>query len=139
MKLNKSITFLVISIIFIIFLFLFMLYFLSPGLGDFTKELPNGYKLERTNSETVFIAGKDSWAVIGANIDGYRVINNFVIGHISKSQLPDESISEKKIGYFILDTKTGDIEKGMSKIKWDLSLRKKGIINTQLLRSPTKY
>lgn len=110
---------------------------MTPGLHDFCIKLPNGYELFRPYVQGNCIVDSESSVVIGEFVDRYRVIKHLVVGHVSPGlSYPGDTEPQEATGYFILDTKTGNIEKGMTKRKWMSSLKARGILSTPKLWKP---
>lgn len=68
-------------------------------------------------------------------MDSYQTTKDFVIGHVSREKSTDNDDKEPT-GYFILDTKSGEVEKGMTKDVFMSSLNKKGIHTDLKLKQP---
>lgn len=134
---KKSVRFGLIALgLLIISAFLLM----QPGLHDFRITLPNGYQLIRPSAQGNYIADPKSWGIIGPYVDRYRVVKHLVVGHVSpRPVFRGDTQPQEATGYFILDTKTGSIEKGMTKTKWTSTLKTKGVLSPPKLRRPNIF
>ena len=76
----------------------------------------------------------------GPDVDGYRVYDRIIVGHVSLCHEVDGNIPEritKNPGYFIIDLKTNRIYRGLSKQAWRECLRKYGVTNIPNLYKPS--
>lgn len=83
---------------------------LFQGIVDYSLALPNGYRLIRTSASIFTIAGPDNSIVIEPKIDKYGVNGKFVIGKASYCEDDPDSVA----GYFVVDTSSGLIQKGLN-------------------------
>jgi len=106
--------------------------------GDYSVRLPGGYTLIRVYAGAVLInhPAKTEW--IKANIDGYKVLNELVVGHVIIAEhSPEREMS--KPGYFILNTKTHEMKQGLDKKAWLGSLQALGITDEPILSKPSRF
>ena len=111
--------------------------------GDYEKELPNGYRLIRTNANTVAIWSPEphSNVVVPAKIVAIGVHGDIVFGCVTFDPYSDPVYPggqpENASGYFILETKTGNTALRMKKESWVDALAKRGIGAEPKMRSPS--
>ena len=108
-----------------------------PGFHDYRIALPGGYQLIRPYSGGNCIADPQSRVLIGANVDGYRVVKRLVIGHVSPIH-PFVDWPKEATGYFVLDTDTGKMQKDMARADWVSALRARGVRAEPSLKRPNK-
>lgn len=123
-------------LVIVIFIGIPLAYFMSGG-WDYRISLPNGYEMVRIHSGSVAICDSNTVEVIGPNIDRYTVVQDVVAGHVVVAR-PDDFGQEEKPGYFILDTRTGSVRKGLSEKQWIYSLSKYGVSDKPSLRRPMR-
>lgn len=96
--------------------------------------LPGGYELSIANSNAIAVGNADDLIVIGPHVDRYRVVGDLVVGHVSTPrwhQYPPEPT-----GYFVLDTRSGQVSKGLTMSGLASTLKTFGIAEQPtLLRS----
>lgn len=81
--------------------------------GDYSVRLPNNYELIRVYAGAVLIGAPEGGVRIEANIDGYKVLGDLVVGHVTVAEhSPEKEMS--KPGYFILNTKTHEVRQGLA-------------------------
>ena len=95
--------------------------------------LPNGYYLSCT-SQYMYGIYKESFipddstvyyeGVLASNITQYAVCDNYVVGCCET--IPSKESTEE-LGYFVIDTKTHEISKGLSEDKFQALLKAKNI------------
>ena len=106
--------------------------------GDYEIHLPGGYSLIRVYAGAVLIGAPEAGVRIEANIDGYKVLNDLVVGHISIAEhSPEKEMS--KPGYFILNTKTHEAKQGLEKKVWLDLMQALGITNEPSLGKPSRF
>lgn len=118
--------------------------------SDYRKHLPNGYVLVRTNANTkaIFVpSGPDQknpthpvdGVAVAALIDRITVHGDLVLGQTVAS--PSSELRDfERVGFFILDTKSGGVQSGLSEQQWIHELSSLGIESNQLtLRSPDAW
>jgi hypothetical protein len=106
--------------------------------GDYSVRLPGGYVLSRVYAGAVLINHPEKGIVVDANIDGYRVVGDQVVGHVTAADLPPEK-EHSKPGYFFLNTKTHEVRQGLDKKAWLESLESKGIRDEPTLSKPSRF
>jgi len=106
--------------------------------GDYQIQLPGNYKLTRVYAGAVLIHHPAAGARIEANIDGYKVLNSLVVGHVTVAEhSPEKEMSIP--GYFILNTKTREVTPVLEKKTWLDSLQALGITNEPSLSKPSRF
>lgn len=108
------------------------------GSGDYSIPLPNGYHLVRTYSNHVVMSKPPvDEGVLGAPIESYAVSGQIVIGCVGSAEgygYPQE----EQPGYFIVDTKTGQVRKGLNSKEWKSILSSLGLRKIPNLMSPNR-
>lgn len=89
--------------------------------GDYEVALPNGYKLARIYENGLLVADASNSVILHPNVEKYTVLENFVVGVCGRSRFPS---SQEPFGYFIIDTKTGEVQSGLSDVDFQ------AVINT---------
>lgn len=97
--------------------------FAEPNAG--LLMLPNGYKIFFASGSEVRLLDKTNAGVAGARIDKIGCSGNIIYGLIT--QRDDAEKAEDALGYFWLDTTTGEIIKGMELGAWQDALKAKGV------------
>lgn len=106
---------------------------------------------------------KNHHEIISPNIDGYKVFENIIVGHVSREEhINPEEAAFCKPGYFIVDISNGSVQQefdlqnyvynngtyhyqnprvqqGLSEKQWMDSLRKYGITEKPRLHKPSRY
>jgi hypothetical protein len=131
------------------------------GCGDYAIDLPNGYRLVRTNSDNILIFEPDtedyrnSTAYSRRTIhDGDRTYHDSVVvpskivaigskdelvyGIVEISPHP-EGMEPTEPGYFVLDTHTGDGVLGMGEKAFQEKLKELGIVGTPSLTTNIRW
>ena len=111
-----------------------MLSVFVSGCGDYSIDLPNGYRIERTNASTIMIFGSSGVKqesnryrfVVPPKITAIGCSVDIVYGIIEESPKAD-IVGETIPGYFILNTGTGDIKLGLNEIDFRFELKSLGI------------
>ena len=115
-----------------------LLAMLPAACGDYSIRLPHGYGLTQIHGGTVLIEGPDHRLVVGPNVDGYSVLGDSVVGHVSLAQYqPDRE--DSRPGYFILNTKTHELKQALEKEAWVDTLRASGIREEPRLSQPSRF
>jgi hypothetical protein len=110
----------------------------AHGCGDYAIRLPGDYRLTRIYAGAVLINHPDRGIAVDANVDGYKVIGQYLVGHTSQAeQEPEKGYS--KPGYFLVDTKAGSAKQGMTKGAWLDELRRVGITEEPKLDTPSRF
>jgi hypothetical protein len=110
----------------------------AQGFGDYSIRLPGGYRLTRIYAGALLINHPSRGIAVDANIDGYKVLGQYIVGHTSQAdQEPEKGYS--KPGYFLVDTKAGSAKQGMIKQAWLDELRKVGITEEPKLEAPSRF
>lgn len=106
--------------------------------GDYSVRLPGGYALTRVHAGAVVIHHPEKGIVVDANIDGYKVLGDIVVGHvIMADRTPDNAYS--KPGYFFVVTKTHEVKQGLDKKSWLEALKKMGVNSEPNLSKPSRF
>jgi len=114
----------------------FVLGALLISCSDYTKPLPNGYELERTNASTIFIFAPEvdyrRDIIVPPKIVSWGQVKNVVFGEVVDS--PNSSLTsvDSVPGYFILNTKNATVVLGLSEEEWLAELEKLGIKDPKL-------
>ena len=118
---------------------------LTAACGDYAVPLPGGYELVRVGAGEVLLSEPRRGVVVDINIDGYGVHGPIVVGHVSKPARPAEQRlplgfkDESRPGYFIADTRTGDIKQGLDRQAWLSALGALGITKEPTLKKPSRF
>lgn len=107
--------------------------------SDYSIPLPSGYKLSRVYAGAVMLCGTEHDVLLCPNVDLYDVRAHIVIGHVSTEGLSEHAARESIPGYFVLDTKKGVLNKGLSKDEWLQLLRKYGVASRPVLHRPSRF
>ena len=107
--------------------------------GDYSIALPDGYSLVRVYAGAVLMADPSHKKIISPNIDGYKVLQHVVVGHVSRDKLPPEEAAESKPGYFVVDVRNGIVHQGLDERSWIDSLRRYGITTKPTLHKPSRF
>lgn len=122
-----------------------MSYLILAGCGkehpDYAITLPNGYELVRGNPEQVMIVNSSGTVVVPGLIVKYGTVGDFVTGRAEVPPLSVEEVrkyfADVKPGYFLLDTRLGTVETGLSEKDWKSRIKSAGIEDTLHLTSPS--
>jgi hypothetical protein len=106
--------------------------------GDYSVHLPGNYLLTRIYAGAVLINHPEKGIVVDANVDGYKVLGDHVVGHVTAADLSPEK-EHSKPGYFLLNTKTHEVKQGLDKKAWLESLQKIGINDEPNLSKPSRF
>jgi len=107
--------------------------------GDYSARLPNGYRLVRTNAPTVCIwspDGPSATVVVPAKIVEIGVHEALVMGRVEYSPDSDPPVVNA-VGYFILDTNSGDVEMKLSEEEFYKNLKERGLADHPKLARPS--
>jgi len=108
------------------------------GCGDYRVPLPNGYELVRVYAGAILIADPTKALVVNANIDGYTVLGDLIVGHVALAELsPEREMSVP--GYFIVNTATHEVKVGLEKQAWLDALLALGISDKPRLGTPSRF
>ncbi|MCG7564628.1 hypothetical protein [Pseudoalteromonas sp. McH1-42] len=91
-----------------------LVFFTLLGCGDpAPQELLNDYYLSSTNSSNTYIT-KGASIVIRSDVVYTEIKGDFIIGKRTFSDYPDHNDrNEDELGYFFINTKTGEIKLGL--------------------------
>lgn len=107
--------------------------------SDYRVCLPMDYELVRVYAGAVGLQDlrKDE-VVIMPNIDGYRVFDKVIAGHVSATGLPLDDAIYSKPGYFIVDMRNRKVRQSLSKSEWLIALEHMNIKGEPRLHKPTR-
>jgi serine/threonine protein kinase len=106
--------------------------YVKPGTDLKTlKLLPNGYKMFFASSSEVLLVDKENGGVAGARVDKIGCSGELIFGLITQRERIEKP--EDTLGYFWLDSATGEITKGMELGAWRDALKAKGVEEPVLL------
>ena len=116
-----------------------MLIFLT-GCGDYQIDLPNGYRLARTNAPSIQIFTPRTpkrlsdfvGVVVPPKIVAIGCVGDIVYGIVEASPGSDKA-ARTVPGYFVLDTGTGDVTLGLDKAGYLEKLNKLGVTDAPAL------
>jgi hypothetical protein len=109
---------------------------LASGWNDYDVSLSNGYRLVRTNADSVMIYEATAGFVIPPKITGLSIKGNLLFGLCEQSENPDLACVP---GYFLLDTQAKIVKVGLAKTNWLAELQKYGISREPTLKKPNRY
>lgn len=100
-------------------------------------KLPGGYAIVETQpNERVITRGAD--VVLFGNVDRYAISGDLAVGVVTKPKPPTEEpdyYDDVRVGFFLLDTKTGMLVQGMDEASWNQLLKKLGVRKAPELKS----
>ena len=110
---------------------------------DRSISLSNGYRLIRTNTDFVLLVRGEKHAIhmlIKPDITEYKVIGNLVVGLAIPPFSPNVNTADiGNWGYFLLDTKTGELHKGLCRADWESILAEHKLTERPRLREPSRF
>ena len=111
------------------------------GCGDWSRSLPNGWSLVRVNGAEILIVGPDPdrQVIISSNVDRFGTEGDLVFGHVSVPDLPPDSTRDSIPGYFLVNTRTGAVLRGLDEEAWHAALRDAGVTRNPELRRPSRF
>jgi len=135
--------------------FLGVLWFFLFG-GDYEIRLPTGYSLVRVYAGATMLTDPTKGVIIDPNIDGYKIVDNILVGHVScdNLHLTPEDAASCKPGYFIVDMANGyhpplpdtgvympggNLKQALDEQKWIEYLRIYGITEKPKLHKPSRF
>lgn len=104
--------------------------YVEPDLNRLT--LPNGYKVAFASRLQVSLIDSRRSGVAGAKLEKIGCHENIIYGLITQREGVDEP--EDTLGYFWLDSATGEISKGMELEAWSSKLRELGVNDPQMFK-----
>lgn len=108
--------------------------------GDYATSLPGHYSLVRVYSGAVLISNPEHVVVINPNVESYKVIDGLVVGYVTAPEyLSPEEKAVSKPGYFVLNTKTREVQQGLNKTMWLDTLRLLDVKSEPLLNKPSRF
>ena len=102
--------------------------YVEPDLNRLT--LPNGYKVFFASRLQVMLVDSKRSGVAGARLEKIGCHDDIIYGLITQREGIDEP--EDTLGYFWMDSATGEITKGMELGAWTKKLREMGVNDPQL-------
>lgn len=109
--------------------------------GDYALQLPNGYELIRTNASTLMIwtpQGADRQCVVPPKITKVGGSGDVVFGYVQKDPAADAGYEQVE-GFFILNTKSGEVSTGLAKGEWLRALATHAIREDPRLQKPSRW
>lgn len=103
--------------------------YVEPDLNRLT--LPNGYKVFFASRLQVILLDNEGSSVAGAKLEKIGCHEDIIYGLITQREGVEEP--EDTLGYFWMDSATGEITKGMELGAWSKKLRDMGVTNPQML------
>ena len=98
--------------------------------GDYEIQLRRGYILGRTSSETFVVVDPSRHVIVGPTVDRCRVEGDLFIGRVSTRG--------DQHSFFIVDMRTGNIQRGLRETEWRRQLTASGVTDYRLIR-PTRF
>jgi hypothetical protein len=109
----------------------------NPNSEAADLKLPGGYAIVETQpNERVITHGAD--VVVFGNVDRYAISGDFAVGVVTKPKPPTEEpdyYDDVRVGFFLLDTKTGMLVQGMDEASWNQLLKRLGVRKVPELKS----
>ena len=102
------------------------------GIGDFGIKLVGGYSLSRISGGTFQIVSPSRSIAVPPLVVEYAVAGKWVVG---RTEL-DKGESGSVTGYFILDTKSGMVNTGLTRAAWLYRLGKERLAEPELRAPP---
>ena len=99
-------------------------------------DLQNGYKIWFMSASEVYIGDKHGVLVVGPTVTGLSAKGDMIIGLVEKTR-KDNNNSDIKPGYFIVNTKNGNVTTGLTMQSWNEELKRNNIKSSPELISPT--
>jgi hypothetical protein len=106
--------------------------------GDYSIQLPGGYRLSQVYAGAVHIVRPDQGIAVHSHVDRYAVVGHLVVGHVTRAEHEMER-SLSRPGYFILDTKTGTVKEEVDLESWLRDLRRLGVADEPALSAPSRF
>lgn len=103
---------------------------------DYTIPLPGNYELVRVYAGTVVLCDPENHVILDPNVDGYAICGDLILGHVSKHPAPEY---RSLVGYFVVNTKSGEKATGLSKSDYLAELRRHGIRGAPALHRPSRW
>ncbi|MHC4132073.1 MAG: hypothetical protein ACYSSP_13090 [Planctomycetota bacterium] len=134
-------------LIILIFYFAMSSIVLGSGWNDYAIHLVNGYELVRTNAPSVFIYRPYSAdnvversCEVPPKIVGINIYGDIVFGKTEYApDADDRGQTEAGAGFFILDTKNHQVQLGLDKDAWLISLKELGMSKEPSLNKPSRF
>lgn len=111
-------------------LLLLILYFFQ-GMADFSVRLAGDYELWRL-SGGAFAIFESQQEVVPAGVEEFAAPAPYVVGRSSSVS----GVSGSEEGYFLINTQTHEVRKGLSEAQWQEELRSAGVRAPVELRPP---
>jgi hypothetical protein len=94
--------------------------------SDFVVALPNGYQIIRGKTSEPMIIKKGGRTVVPGPVASYTVIRDVVVGLVPATQpaaAGDKPGAGDKTGYFVLNTRTGEVGRNLSESEYSERLK----------------
>jgi type II secretion system protein G len=92
--------------------------------------LPNGYQMFFASNSEVFLMNQDEDIIAGARVAGMGVQGNLIFGEVTK--YGDNDTAAASLGYFWVDSNTGEIQRGLDLESWRARLKEQGVEEPEL-------
>ncbi len=107
----------------------------TSGRSNFVVVLPNGYLIERNEAADPMLIKRSGGKVIPKPVAAYTVYRDVVTG-IMKSSRPASGPAENQQDYFVLDTRSGQVNTGLAEAAWNGRLKELGVPASPRLSPP---
>jgi hypothetical protein len=116
--------------------FIFAIAILAQGCAK-QRDLVDGYHLALTSNHQAVVIAPGNIAVTKANVTEFAVRDHIITGYTTTQNV--DSDTDPVEGFFILDTKSGKFQDGMSEADWRSAMHSLGwpdpvMISTETLR-----
>jgi hypothetical protein len=103
---------------------------------DFVVALPNGYQIIRGKSAEPMIVRKSGGVVVPGPVASYTVIRDVVVGVVPPPSTGTAPAPNEKQGYFVLNTRSGEVDKSLAEGAWNEKLKSLNIPPSPELSPP---
>ncbi|SRR6266487_1910493 len=97
----------------------------SVACGEKVVDLGAGYKYVRLDGPNAAISDHDNHMVVDPNVTRYKVIGSYIVGERADANI-DKRLS-RNFGYFIVDTRTGQLVEGLDRPAFENALHARGL------------
>lgn len=109
----------------------------ATGWNDYNIKVRRGYRLVRTNADSIMIYRQDYRFVVPPKIVGLNVHGDIIFGKVESS--PDADLPSVP-GFFVLNTKKSQsVRIGLDKHTWLSLLKGYGISEEPALKKPSRF
>lgn len=98
-----------------------LLCILLSGCGEKEVELEGGYKYVQLDGASYTITNRENRMVVAPNVSRYKIFGSYVVGERKDADIDDRL--SRNFGFFILDTRTGELLEGLSQANFEEELR----------------